>query len=115
MRPPLAFILFLAAGIAPLSPVPAETTWPQFRGPEGRGVSGIRNIPTSWSTTKNVAWKVNVPGRGWSSPIVWGDQVIVTSAISAGAFKEPSPGIYGNDYVADLERQGFAPEEILTR
>src|SRR6266849_3064231 len=94
----LPFVIVLTAGLAPLPVSPVDTTWPQFRGPEGRGVSGIEGLPTTWSTTRNVAWKASVPGRGWSSPIVWTDQVIVTSTVSPGAFKQPSPGIFGNDF-----------------
>ena len=56
-----------------------------------------------------------MPGRGWSSPIVWGDQVIVTSAVGSGAFKQPSPGIYGNDYVADLQKQGLSDDQIMEK
>jgi outer membrane protein assembly factor BamB len=108
-------LLLVAVGPGPSGPVPSDTSWSQFRGADGRGVSAIDGLPTNWSTTKNVAWKAVVPGRGWSSPIVWGDQVIVTSTVSPGPFKQPSPGIYGNDYVAELERQGLTQEEILTR
>jgi outer membrane protein assembly factor BamB len=115
MRLSLALLLFLATALAPPAAAPAGTTWPQFRGPSGRGVSDIDTLPTTWSTTKNVAWKANVPGRGWSSPIVWGDQVIVTSAVSPGAFKQPSPGIYGNDYAADLAREGLSQSEVMKR
>ena len=116
----IVLIVFVAAGLAPPSvapPVapPDTTTWPQFRGHAGRGVSGIDHLPTTWSTTRNVAWKADVPGRGWSSPIVWGDQVIVTSTVSPGAFKAPSTGIYGNDYAADLARQGLSDQEVLKR
>ena len=63
----------------------------------------------------NVAWKADVPGRGWSSPIVWGSQVFVTSAIGAGAFKQPSPGIYGNDYAADLIKEGATEAEMMAK
>ena len=111
----LPLVLMLTAELAPAAAAPADTVWPQFRGARGRGVSGINNLPTTWSTTKNVAWRIDVPGRGWSSPIVWGDQVIVTSTVSPGAFKQPSTGIYGNDYVAELERQGLSEAEILAR
>ena len=109
-------LVLLATAALPLAPnVPADTVWPQFRGTLGRGVSDINSLPTTWSATKNVAWRINIPGRGWSSPIVWGDQVIVTSTISPGAFKQPSTGIFGNDYVAELERQGLSEADILAK
>jgi outer membrane protein assembly factor BamB len=89
--------------------------WPQFRGPAGAGVADESSLPERWSKTDNVAWSIDVPGRGWSSPIVWGDRVYVTSAISPGAFKAPSTGIFGNDYAADLARQGLSDEEVVKR
>jgi outer membrane protein assembly factor BamB len=110
----LAFPLLLVTPFV-TAPVTPDTVWPQFRGPAGRAVSSIASLPTTWSTTMNVAWKVDVPGRGWSSPIVWGDQVFVTTAVSPGAFKQASPGIYGNDYVADLQQQGASDEEIMAK
>ena len=51
-------------------------------------------LPDTWSRTENVAWSVGIPGLGWSSPVVAGDHVFVTSAISAGAEREPVPGLY---------------------
>ena len=57
----------------------------------------------------------DVPGRGWSSPIVWGDRVYVTTAVNAGSFKAASTGIYGNDYAAELKKQGLSDDEILKR
>lgn len=107
--------LLLVTALVPPSFAPVDTTWPQFRGHAGRAVSAVATLPTKWSTTINVAWKTAVPGRGWSSPIVWGDQLFLTTAISAKAFKQASPGIYGNDYVADLERQGLSESQILDR
>jgi outer membrane protein assembly factor BamB len=59
--------------------------WPGFRGPTGQGVSTERDLPTQWSTTENVAWKTAIPGAGWSSPIVYGDRVFVTTAEDEGA------------------------------
>src|SRR5262245_56460451 len=112
----LIAIALLAAAIAEPAPVaPADTVWPQFRGASGRGVADIDNLPVSWSAEKNVAWRVGVPGRGWSSPIVWGDRVIVTSTVSPGAFKQPSTGIYGNDYVAELMAQGLSDDQVLAK
>jgi outer membrane protein assembly factor BamB len=110
-------ILALWLFVTPLVPAPVapDLTWPQFRGPSGRAVSSIATVPTKWSTTTNVAWAAGIPGRAWSSPIVWDKQVFVTSAISAGVFKQPSPGIYGNDYVAELQRQGLSEAQIMEK
>jgi outer membrane protein assembly factor BamB len=93
----------------------ADAMWPQFRGPAGAGVLDTAKIPLKWSTTEHVAWKIDVPGRGWSSPVAWKDQVFLTSAISSGKFKEPSTGIFGNDYVAELTAQGLSMDEIVKR
>ena len=106
-----AFALFVTT----FAPVPPDTTWPQFRGQAGRAVAAVANLPTTWSTTNNVAWRVDVPGLAWSSPIVWGDQVIVTSAIGSGKFKQASPGIFGNDYVAELQKQGLSEAQIMEK
>jgi len=89
--------------------------WPQFRGPSGSGVADESSLPERWSKTENIAWAIEVPGRGWSSPIVWRDRVFVTSAISPGAFKAPSTGIYGNDYAAELSKQGLSDDEVVKR
>ena len=115
MRPTITTVLLLFATALVAAPAPIESTWPQFRGHAGRGVSAIDTLPMKWSTSINVAWSTEVAGRGWSSPIVWGDQVIVTSAVGAGAFKEASPGIYGNDYVAELQKQGMTEEQIIEK
>ncbi len=93
----------------------ADAAWPQFRGPAGAGILDTARLPLTWSKTTNVAWSAEVAGRGWSSPVAWKDQVFVTSAISAGAFKEPSTGIYGNEYVAELTAQGLSQAEVLKR
>ena len=68
---------------------------PQFRGADSRGVvEDNPRLPEQWSETENVAWKVAVPGRGWSSPIVWGDKVFVTTVVSEGETEAPKPGLY---------------------
>jgi len=58
--------------------------WPQFRGPTGQGHSDEHNLPFTWSETSNVRWKVAVPGRGWSSPVVQGDRIWLTTATEDG-------------------------------
>jgi outer membrane protein assembly factor BamB len=58
--------------------------WPRFRGPTGQGISSETNLPTQWNADENIAWKTAIPGEGWSSPIVFGDRVFVTSATDEG-------------------------------
>lgn len=55
--------------------------WFEFRGPTGQGHSSIQSLPTEWSPTEHVLWKTDIPGVGWSSPIVVGDKVYVTTAV----------------------------------
>jgi len=61
--------------------VTSGADWPQWRGPNGQGISPEADFPTVWSETQNVAWKSEIPGRGHSSPIVWGDRVFLTTSI----------------------------------
>ena len=58
--------------------------WPQFRGPTGQGHSDEHGLPVQWSETKNVKWKVAIPGKGWSSPVVQGDRIWLTAATEEG-------------------------------
>jgi outer membrane protein assembly factor BamB len=55
--------------------------WPGWRGPRGDGHSDEPNIPTRWGPTENIAWKVPIPGKGHSSPVVWGDRIFLTTAL----------------------------------
>lgn len=68
--------------------------WPQFRGPGALGVADGSGFPDRWSTKENVAWKKEIPGRGWSSPVVWGDRVFLTTAVSEGPMEEAKKGLY---------------------
>jgi outer membrane protein assembly factor BamB len=82
----IATLLLVTSGFA-------EVNWPQFRG----GTAGVvedKTLPLSWSTSDNVVWMVEIPGRAWSSPIVWGDRIFVTSAISEGDIEAPKKGLY---------------------
>ena len=54
--------------------------WPEFRGPTGQGHAGDRGVPSEWSEASNVAWKTPIPGLGWSSPVVGGGRVWLTTA-----------------------------------
>jgi outer membrane protein assembly factor BamB len=58
--------------------------WPQFRGPTGQGVSTEQHLPFEWSESRNVLWKSPVPGSGWSSPVIAGGRVWLTTAVPQG-------------------------------
>ena len=66
------------------SALQAADNWPEFRGPHGDGRSYAKNLPTTWSETENIKWKTEIHDKGWSSPVVWGDQVWVTTAPAKG-------------------------------
>lgn len=78
----------------------AEDNWAQWRGPLATGVAPRGEPPVEWSETKNVRWKVALPGKGHSTPIVWGDQIFLTTAIPYGDEVKPRlpsrPGAHDN-------------------
>ena len=76
-----ALVLALALANATLR---AADNWPQFRGPQGNGISDAKTLPLTWSETNHVVWKTAIHGRSWSSPVVWGNQVWVTTANDDG-------------------------------
>jgi outer membrane protein assembly factor BamB len=86
--------LTLIGCLAATTSLDAQTHWPQFRGADSRGIGTSDQLPLEWSREKNVAWQVAVPGRGWSSPITWGDRVFLTTAVSEGQEEEPRKGLY---------------------
>lgn len=75
MKPLIAISLIVLPTFA------AESDWPEFRGKTGQGISAAVGIPLKWSTTENVAWKVEVPGKGWSSPVVAAGKIYLTTAL----------------------------------
>ncbi|MEO5803256.1 MAG: PQQ-binding-like beta-propeller repeat protein [Verrucomicrobiota bacterium] len=62
----------------------ANSDWPQFRGPTGQGHSDAKGVPLHWSETENVKWKRPIPGQGWSSPVILGNQIWMTTALENG-------------------------------
>src|SRR5213596_3595921 len=71
-----AFVLcILAASLT------RAANWPQWRGSAGTGVSTETRLPADWSSEKNIRWKTPIPGRGHSSPIVWGNRIFLTTDI----------------------------------
>ncbi|HET7113237.1 MAG TPA: PQQ-binding-like beta-propeller repeat protein [Pyrinomonadaceae bacterium] len=76
--------LGLVTGILGISFLTAQVSagnWPQWRGPDGSGISTEKNLPAEWTATKNIKWKTPIDGRGHSSPIVWGNKIFLTTAI----------------------------------
>jgi outer membrane protein assembly factor BamB len=117
----MTIAVLVVAAIAPgiiqsaQTPQPQEATaqWPRFRGPNANPVSEHPGLPLSWSKTENVEWVADVPGVGWSSPVVWGNRVFLTAATSDKPMKQPSLGVdYSNEYLAELRKQGLSAEEI---
>jgi outer membrane protein assembly factor BamB len=75
-----AFLLVAAAFVLLCLQTAARAdNWPQWRGPENNGVCKESNIPTEWGATKNIAWKLPLPGTAGSTPAVWGDRIFLTS------------------------------------
>jgi outer membrane protein assembly factor BamB len=77
----LCSVALLASVPAAAPPERADVNWPQWRGPGGLGISAERDYVEVWGPDTNIAWKTPVPGRGHSSPIVWGDRLFITTSI----------------------------------
>jgi outer membrane protein assembly factor BamB len=93
-----------------------DMVWPQFRGPESNPVGTHARLAERWSKTENVEWSQEIPGRGWSSPIVTGGSVNVTTVTTEGKSKPPQVGTeYSNEYVAELMKQGVPMAEVIKR
>ncbi len=67
------------------APAVAEVSWPDFRGPGGQGIVASTDAPVTWSESENVAWKAEIPGKGWSTPVVVGDEIWLTTAFEIKA------------------------------
>ena len=77
-----------------LLPALFAENWPQWRGTGSNGISSERGVPVEWSPVKNIAWKTPIPGRGRSSPIVWGDRIFLTTDIEAGPAAGNKPPVH---------------------
>ena len=87
----LSFVLIGAATTLSLE----NENWPSFRGADALSVAeDDPRLPLRWSTTENVVWKTPIDGLGWSSPVIWGDLIFLTTVVSDGETKEPQMGLY---------------------
>ncbi len=94
MKPLILAFILLAVGIT----TARAQNWPQFRGPGATGVTEGQPKPVKWdpSTSQNVRWKTRIPGLAHSSPVVWGNKVFVSTAVSSAAKDETRFGLYGD-------------------
>jgi outer membrane protein assembly factor BamB len=108
----MACALFLASGKAQGQ----DAVWPQFRGPDANPVGAHARLADRWSKTENVEWSQEIAGRGWSSPIVTGGKIYLTTVTTDGKSKPPQIGTeYSNEYVAELRKQGLPMDKVIER
>ena len=82
-RVPVAFAA-ICFTLLLIKPAAAADNWAEFRGPNGTGISDATGLPVRWSETENVRWKTAIHDKGWSSPVVWGNQIWLTTAPADG-------------------------------
>lgn len=106
-------LLLVGAGAASAQ---GQQQWPQFRGTSAGVIADDPALPETWSETENVAWKTDIPGLGWSSPVVWDDHIFITSAISEGKEAAPVPGLYDeHDHIKAAAPQRWVVFDIEFR
>ncbi len=98
----------IAAGLSSFATTASAGNWPQWRGPDGSGISNEKNLPSEWSPTKNVKWKTPIEGRSHSSPIVWGNRVFLTTSIEG----EAVPGAKAVKHVLEGDKEFLHPDSV---
>ena len=101
----------------------SETTnWPQWRGPTANGYATTGNPPVEWSETKNIKWKKSIPGKGHSSPVIWGDRLFLMTAVALEQDNEVTPEKNPPEPQADPQRRrrggrrgGFGRQQAPTQ
>lgn len=90
-----SFVLLGAVALTLPSAAAADDNWPRFRGATARSVAeDDPRFPDTWSETDNVSWRTEIPGWGWSSPVVWGKKVFLTTVASEKEYEKPKKGLY---------------------
>src|SRR5262245_6971018 len=100
----LTTLILLAATVWAQPETTAERFWGQWRGPYSTGVSQTADPPTEWSESKNIRWKVEIPGRGSASPVIWGDRLFVLTAIPVSSKGDDAHSPKGGVQPRDLHR-----------
>jgi outer membrane protein assembly factor BamB len=97
---PSRIITRIMGARAPAHPDPntANGSWPSFRGPQASGIAEAQNLPDRWNgkTGENILWRTPIPGLAHSSPVVWGNRIFITSAVSSEPNASFRPGLYGD-------------------
>ncbi len=89
---PIFTLLFM--GVMTIQAAENTSNWPQFRGADSTGVSANEGLPDRWSATENVEWKSELPGRGWGSPVVWGNRIFLSTVVNSGETEPLKKGLY---------------------
>ena len=90
----LCFVGLASLPAVAQEPADGQRFWPQWRGPDGTGVAPHADPPTSWSESSNIRWKVEIPGLGSATPVIWGDRVFVLTAVPVGDEVSSSDGLF---------------------
>jgi len=98
----------VVAGFSSFARSAAAGNWPQWRGPDGSGISNEKNLPSEWSPTKNIKWKTPIDGRSHSSPIVWGNRVFLTTAVEGAVV----PGAKAVKHVVEGDKEFLHPDSV---
>jgi hypothetical protein len=86
--------LAVSAALLMWTAAAAREHWPQFRGLAAGVAADDAALPETWTKTQNVVWAIDIPGLGWGSPVVWGDQIFVTTVLSSGTATAPQKGLF---------------------
>jgi len=101
-------IALAVTGLGFLTEKAEAGNWPQWRGPDGSGISDEKNLPSEWSPTKNIKWKVPIDGRAHSSPIVWGNRIFLTTAVEGSVV----PGAKAVNHTGDDGKPFLHPDSV---
>jgi len=102
---------------SPNTAPPSNSAWPQWRGPTLDGVAPTADPPIKWSENENVEWKVEIPGRGASTPIIWGDRIFLQTAIDIGSELAPKKVLehWQEDGTKVYQGQAYVPSTRVKR
>src|ERR1044072_7052806 len=101
-------VALVLAGLSSFARKAEAGNWPQWRGPDGSGVSNEKNLPNQWSPTMNIKWKVPIDGRSHSSPIVWSNRVFLTTAVEGAVV----PGAKAVKHTVEGGKEFLHPDSV---